>query len=97
MKLKASCQLGRLAVNPILTSLHYFPDEYRMHTDNKHCPARVCPKLLLAPCQAACPAGIDIPSFIALVAQGRFVEALEGDPPGQPFPLGLRPHLSASL
>jgi NADH-quinone oxidoreductase subunit F len=86
VKQKASCQLGRLAVNPILTSLHYFPDEYRMHTDNKHCPARVCPKLLLAPCQAACPAGIDIPSYLALVAQGRFVEALEGIRQDNPFP-----------
>jgi len=86
LKLKASCQLGRLAVNPILTSLHYFADEYRMHTDNKHCPARVCPKLLLAPCHAACPAGIDIPSYLALVAQGRFVEALEVIRQDNPFP-----------
>ncbi len=86
LKEKASCHLGRLAVNPILTSLHYFPDEYRMHTDNKHCPARVCPKLLLAPCHTACPAGIDIPSYMALVAQGRFVEALEVIRQDNPFP-----------
>ncbi|MCX5891071.1 MAG: FAD-dependent oxidoreductase [Deltaproteobacteria bacterium] len=86
LKGKAGCSLGRLAVNPILTSLHYFPDEYRMHTDNKHCPARVCPNLLLAPCHAACPAGIDIPSYLALVAQGRFVEALEVIRQDNPFP-----------
>jgi NADH-quinone oxidoreductase subunit F len=83
---KAACSLGRQAVNPILTSLHYFPEEYRMHTDNKHCPARVCPKLLLAPCHMACPAGIDIPSYMGLVAQGRFVEALEVIRQDNPFP-----------
>ncbi|MGO9621055.1 MAG: FAD-dependent oxidoreductase [Desulfobaccales bacterium] len=86
LKEKAACHLGNLAANPILTSLHYFPDEYRMHTDNKHCPAGVCPKLLLAPCQAACPAGIDIPSYMALVAQGRFVGALKVIRQDNPFP-----------
>ena len=86
LKLTGSCHLGRQAVNPILTSLQYFPDEYRMHTDNKNCPARVCPKLLPAPCHMACPAGIDIPSYMALVGQGRFVEALEVIRQDNPFP-----------
>jgi NADH-quinone oxidoreductase subunit F len=86
LKLKGSCHLGRQAVNPILTSLQFFPDEYRMHTDNKNCPARVCPKLLPAPCHMACPAGIDIPSYMALVGQGRFVEALEVIRQDNPFP-----------
>ena len=86
LKLKGGCQLGRQAVNPILTSLQFFPDEYRMHTDNKTCPARVCPKLLPAPCHMACPAGIDIPSYMALVGQGRFLEALEVIRQDNPFP-----------
>ena len=86
LKLKGSCHLGRQAVNPILTSLQFFPDEYRMHTDNKNCPARVCPKLLPAPCHMACPAGIDIPSYMALVGQGRFLEALEVIRQDNPFP-----------
>jgi NADH-quinone oxidoreductase subunit F len=86
LKLKGSCHLGRQAVNPILTSLQFFPDEYGMHTDNKNCPARVCPKLLPAPCHMACPAGIDIPSYMALVGQGRFLEALEVIRQDNPFP-----------
>ncbi len=86
LKIKGSCRLGREAVNPVLTSLHYFPEEYRMHTDSKNCPARVCPKLLPAPCHMACPAGIDIPSYMGLVAQGRFVEALEVIRRDNPFP-----------
>jgi NADH-quinone oxidoreductase subunit F len=86
VKLKGACHLGRHAVNPVLTSLHYFPEEYRLHLEKKHCPARVCPKLLLAPCQQACPTGIDIPSFLGLIAQGRFQEAWEVMREDNPFP-----------
>lgn len=32
---------------------------------------------LPAPCHMACPAGIDVPSYLALVAHGRYEEALE--------------------
>ncbi len=86
LKLKGSCQMGKQAVNPVLTSLHYFPEEYRLHLDNKHCPARVCPKLLLAPCHQACPTGIDIPSFMGLIAQERYQEAWEVMREDNPFP-----------
>jgi NADH-quinone oxidoreductase subunit F len=86
LKLKGSCNLGRQAANPILTSLHYFPEEYRLHLENKHCPARQCPKLLLAPCHQACPSGIDIPSFLGLITQGRHQEAWEVMREDNPFP-----------
>ena len=84
--MKGACHLSRHAVNPLLTSLHYFPEEYRLHLENKHCPARVCPKLLLAPCHQACPAGIDIPSFMGLIAQGKYQEAWEVMREDNPFP-----------
>jgi NADH-quinone oxidoreductase subunit F len=86
LKMKGSCQLSRHAVNPLLTALHYFPEEFRLHLENKHCPARSCPKLLLAPCHQACPTGIDIPSFIGLIAQGNFQEAWEVMREDNPFP-----------
>lgn len=41
---------------------------------------------LPAPCHMACPAGIDIPSYLALVAQRRFAEALEVIREDNPFP-----------
>ena len=86
LKRKGACQLSRNAVNPLLTALHYFPEEFRLHLENKHCPARTCPKLLLAPCHQACPTGIDIPSFIGLIAQGNFQEAWEVMREDNPFP-----------
>lgn len=51
-------------------------DDFLVHLENKVCPAGRCPKLVLAPCQAACPAGIDIPNYVALVGLGRHREAL---------------------
>lgn len=86
LKMKGACELSRHAMNPLLTALHYFPEEFRLHLENKHCPARACPKLLLAPCHQACPTGIDIPSFIGLIAQGNFQEAWEVMREDNPFP-----------
>ncbi len=86
LKMKGACELSRHAMSPLLAALHYFPEEFRLHLENKHCPARSCPKLLLAPCHQACPTGIDIPSFIGLIAQGNYQEAWEVMREDNPFP-----------
>ena len=39
-----------------------------------------------APCHLACPTHIDIPSYLALVAHGRYEEALEVIRQDNPFP-----------
>ncbi|MBC7358534.1 MAG: FAD-dependent oxidoreductase [Desulfacinum sp.] len=83
---EASGALLRNSVNPILTSLQFFHEEYRMHTENRHCPARVCARLIPAPCQMACPTSIDIPSYLAHVAHGEPAKALEVIRHDNPFP-----------
>jgi len=40
------CALGRTAVNPVLTSLRYFGDEWIQHIREKRCPAKVCKNLI---------------------------------------------------
>ncbi len=40
------CALGTTAVNPVLSTLRYFRDEYLAHVDEKCCPARVCKALI---------------------------------------------------
>ncbi len=42
----ALCALGQTAANPVLTTLHYFRDEYIAHIDEKRCPAGVCRELI---------------------------------------------------
>ena len=40
------CGLGKTAPNPVLSTLHYFPEEYAAHINHKRCPAGVCKPLI---------------------------------------------------
>jgi NADH-quinone oxidoreductase subunit F len=70
------CGLGQTAPNPVLSTIRHFREEYVEHIRDRHCRAGVCPSLVRAPCQAACPAGVDIPGFISLTGEKRYNEAL---------------------
>ena len=62
------CGLGQTAPNPVLSTLHFFRDEYIAHVVDKKCPAGVCKALLsytidsekckgCTACARVCPAG----------------------------------------
>jgi NADH:ubiquinone oxidoreductase subunit F (NADH-binding)/(2Fe-2S) ferredoxin/Pyruvate/2-oxoacid:ferredoxin oxidoreductase delta subunit len=40
------CGLGKTAANPVLSTLHYFREEYEAHIIDKKCPAGVCKALI---------------------------------------------------
>lgn len=40
------CALGRMAPNPVLTTIRYFRGEYEAHIRDKRCPAGVCTDLI---------------------------------------------------
>lgn len=80
------CGLGQTAPNPVLTTIRYFRDEMEIHIRERSCPAGVCEKIGPVPCQNKCPAGLDVPSYVALIAHGRFTEALELIRRDNPFP-----------
>lgn len=42
VKNTALCGLGQTAPNPVLSTLHYFKDEYLAHIEDKYCPANTC-------------------------------------------------------
>lgn len=46
IKADSLCALGQTAPNPVLSTLHYFRDEYLAHIVDKKCPAGVCKDLL---------------------------------------------------
>ncbi len=50
---------------------------FRSHALNRNCATSVCDHLTPAPCQMACPAGIDVPTYLSLIALGRDDEAIE--------------------
>ncbi len=69
------CGLGQTAPNPVLSTLRHFREEYEEHIVLKTCRAAVCEGLVRAPCQHACPAGVNVPEYLALAAEGRLTEA----------------------
>ena len=70
------CGLGQTAPNPVLSTINYFRDEYEAHIKEKKCPAAVCDALMISPCQHTCPAGINIPMYVAHIATGEYKEAI---------------------
>ena len=81
----ALCGLGQSAPNPVLSTLRHFREEYIAHIRDKRCPAGVCSALVRSPCQNACPAGVNVPGYVSLVAEGRIDEALQLHRNNNPF------------
>ncbi len=71
------CGLGQTAPNPVLTMIRYFKDELEAHIKERKCPTNKCTKIAPAPCQKACPIGMDVPTYVALIAERKLDEALE--------------------
>jgi len=46
MKDASLCALGRTAVNPVLSTMAYFPEEYAAHIRQKRCPSLSCKALV---------------------------------------------------
>ncbi|WP_022668005.1 FAD-dependent oxidoreductase [Desulfospira joergensenii] len=56
------------------------------HIESKNCPSHDCGKLAPSPCQMACPAGIDVPTYLSLIAEGKDAQAIEVIRRDNPFP-----------
>ena len=80
------CGLGQTAPNPVLSTIRYFRKEYEDHIRNHRCEAAVCSALFKSPCQHTCPIGMDIPSYIALIRDGRLEDAYKVLLRTNPFP-----------
>ncbi|MHB9033108.1 MAG: FAD-dependent oxidoreductase [Anaerolineae bacterium] len=81
------CALGQLTPGPVLSALRYFREEFEEHILEKRCPAGACKELVRAPCANACPAGVDVPSYLSLVSEGKYAEGLEIHRKRNPFAL----------
>jgi NADH-quinone oxidoreductase subunit F len=81
----ALCGLGQTAPNPVLSAIRHFRHEFVEHIRDKKCRAGVCPELVRAPCQNACPAGVDVPGYVSLIGEKRFEEALRLHRERNPF------------
>jgi NADH-quinone oxidoreductase subunit F len=77
IKESSLCGLGQTAPNPVLSTIRYFRDEYEAHIVEKRCPANSCEALITTTCSSACPAHVNIPEYVGLIAAGRFAQALD--------------------
>ncbi|MEW5721759.1 MAG: NADH-quinone oxidoreductase subunit NuoF [Thermodesulfobacteriota bacterium] len=86
VKESSLCGLGQSCANPVLSTLKYFRDEFYSHIREQRCPAAQCDTLVISACQHACPAGIDVPNYVAAIAEGDYVKAVEIIRERNPFP-----------
>lgn len=86
IKESAICGLGQTAPNPVLSTIKHFRHEYDEHIREHYCRAGVCSELFISPCQNACPAGVNVPGYIALIAAGRVRDAYNLIRQENPFP-----------
>jgi NADPH-dependent glutamate synthase beta subunit-like oxidoreductase len=68
------------------TGLETNKEVFESHIKTHNCPTGDCDILTPAPCQMACPAGIDVSSYVALIGQGKYAEAVELIRKDNPFP-----------
>ena len=76
MREASLCSLGQLTPGPVMSALRFFGDEFIQHIEDHTCVAGQCKALVRAKCINACPAGVESPAYLALVAQGRYAEGL---------------------
>ena len=77
IKAASLCGLGQTAPNPVLSTLRYFREEYEEHIQRKQCRAAVCEQLVAAPCSHACPAHVNVPQYVGLIAEGHLDAAVD--------------------
>jgi len=80
------CGLGQTAPNPVLSAIKNFREEFEEHIKYKKCRAGVCSDLFISPCENTCPANINVPGYMSLIAEGRFVDAYRLIRQENPFP-----------
>ena len=79
----ADCAIGYEAANMVYKGLIGFHDEYVAHIELGRCN---CNYQQPVPCVSLCPAGVDIPGYIALVREGRYKDAIRLIRKDNPFP-----------
>lgn len=72
--LSADCAIGYEAADMVLKALAGYRDDFEEHVRCGRCTSEISQPV---PCVALCPAGVDIPGYVALVAEGRYADAVK--------------------
>ncbi|MFC2068204.1 NADH-ubiquinone oxidoreductase-F iron-sulfur binding region domain-containing protein [Chloroflexota bacterium] len=76
------CGMGKTAPNPILTTLHFFRDEYKAHIVEGRCPALMCQKLIAyyvvrEKCERSCDACVGTCTVEAISADKKRIKVID--------------------
>jgi NADH-quinone oxidoreductase subunit F len=80
------CGLGQTAPKPALSTLNFFLKEYEDHILEHRCAGATCDAMVISACQHACPAGIDVPNYVAAIASGDYEKSVDIIRERNPFP-----------
>jgi NADPH-dependent glutamate synthase beta subunit-like oxidoreductase len=69
----ADCAIGYEAANMVLKGIEGFRDDFEEHILRGRCTFELYQPV---PCVSLCPAGVDVPGYIALVSEGKYKEAV---------------------
>ena len=69
----ADCAIGYEAARMVLKGIRGFRDDFEEHILRGRCKFELNQPV---PCMSQCPAGVDIPGYVALVAEGRYGDAV---------------------
>ena len=83
IKNTSDCAIGFEAANMVLKGVLGFRDDYIEHIENKRCLFNLHQPV---PCVALCPAGVDIPGYIALISNERYADSVRLIRKDNPFP-----------
>jgi len=70
----------------LISELQAHREVFLSHLHTRNCPLGDCIELSPAPCQMACPSGIDVSGYVTLIGQGRDDEAISLIRKDNPFP-----------
>ncbi len=74
----SKCGIGQTAPVPLLLALEHFRDHFlEVIKEGREVPRGRYLVKVTAPCLNACPAHLDIPTYVELVREGKFAESLE--------------------
>ena len=80
----ADCAIGYEAAEMVLKGVTGFREDYLEHVRHHRCMHSFSQPV---PCVSLCPAGVDIPGYIALVHEGRYADAVRVIRKDNPFPV----------
>ncbi len=79
----SDCAIGFEAGKTISSAISVFRDEFLSHINNQGCTVRYTSPV---PCEAYCPAHVNVPAYIRLVNRGKYEDAVKLIRKDNPFP-----------